>query len=116
MNELKQVIIVRTDLGMKKGKIASQVAHASLTSYLDTLKRKPEWAKDWLPYQKKVVLKVNSLDELLDIYNKVKNIFPCALIRDAGLTQIQPGTITALGVGPVPEVEVDKYTKHLKLL
>ena len=112
----KQVIVVRTDIKMGKGKLAAQVAHASLGSFLNC--KKKEWKKKWLlTGAKKVVLKVNSKDELLKIYKLVKiNKLPCYLVVDAGKTQLEPGTITCLGIGPAPEKEIDKITGHLKLL
>ena len=114
---LKQVIVVRGDLDMGKGKISAQVAHASLSAY-----RKAELADKWVARaweaegQKKVVLKVGSEEELLSLYEKMKREIPCALIRDAGHTQVEPGTITCFGAGPAEEAKIDKFCKELKLL
>ncbi len=116
MSEYKQAIILRTDVGMKKGKMCAQASHASISSFLVVQKKDPLSVANWLDSQKKVVLKVESEKELLEIYNAVKKELPCALIKDAGRTQVEPGTITALGIGPCPETKIDKYTKHLKLL
>ena len=114
---LKQVIIVRTDLKMASGKISSQVAHASIDAYEKTKSSNPEWVEEWREQgQEKVVLKVQSKNELLELFQKLKQQFPAVLIKDAGRTQIAPGEPTCVGVGPVPEKEIDKYTKHLKLL
>jgi PTH2 family peptidyl-tRNA hydrolase len=117
-NELKQVIIIRSDLKMGKGKIASQAAHASVLAYLKTSLSNPKLAKKWLELgMPKIVLKVSTLDELLDIYKKLQdNSIVAVIIQDAGRTQIQPNTITALGAGPAQKSELDKFTKHLKLL
>jgi PTH2 family peptidyl-tRNA hydrolase len=114
----KQVIIVRRDLRLGRGKLAAQVAHASLTAYLEAARLKPEWAARWLESgQKKVVVSVANLEELLAIKLRVEEEgLPTALIEDAGLTQVEPGTITALAVGPAPEPLVDKMTRHLRLL
>lgn len=114
--EYKQAIIVRTDLGMKRGKIAAQASHASVSAFLKAQIKDPIAVKNWLPFQKKIVLKVNSEKEILMLFESLKDILPCALIKDAGRTQIPPGSITALGIGPGPESEIDKYTKNLKLL
>ncbi len=114
--EYKQAIIIRNDLGMKKGKIASQASHASISAFLKAQQMNSNVCDEWLLGQKKIVLKVNSEKELLIIFEKLKKLLPCALIKDAGRTQIDPGTITALGIGPALESEIDKYTKDLKLL
>ncbi|MEM0057012.1 MAG: peptidyl-tRNA hydrolase Pth2 [Candidatus Geothermarchaeota archaeon] len=115
---LKQVIIVRTDLKMSKGKIASQVAHASVSSFYETLKLKPEYAYEWLSQsQPKIVLKVNSLDELLKVKRKADELGAISvIIRDAGLTEIPPGEITCIGIGPAPKDLIDKLTEGLSLL
>jgi len=113
--KLKQVIIIRKDVKINAGKIVSQGSHASLGAFLKTdIKTREVWLKE---SAKKVVLKVSTLDRLKEIYKKVKkeNI-PCFLVKDAGLTQLEPGTITALGIGPVEEGKIDKITGKLKLL
>ncbi|MDH5811603.1 MAG: peptidyl-tRNA hydrolase Pth2 [Candidatus Methanomethylicaceae archaeon] len=116
--EYKQAIVVRQDLKMTKGKLAAQVAHASLSSYLVAKNIRPDWASDWLKEgQKKVVLKTRTLDELLDIKKSAdRENIPNSLISDAGLTQLEPGTVTCIGIGPAPAGLVDKIVGHLKLL
>jgi PTH2 family peptidyl-tRNA hydrolase len=113
-----QVIIVRTDLGMGRGKIASQCGHAVISAFLKSKESKyGNSCQKWLDEgMKKIVLKINSKEELLELFERLKNFFPCALIKDAGETQIPPGTITCLGIGPAEEIELQKYTNHLKLL
>lgn len=112
---MKQVILVRTDLKMEKGKIASQVAHASVASFLKSKKQENE---AWLAGgMKKVVLKVSSEKELMEFYKIAKKEkLNCELISDAGLTQIESGTVTALGIGPADDKKLDKITGKLKLL
>lgn len=114
--EYKQAIIMRTDTEMKKGKMCAQACHASVSSFIIAQNKDPKGVEGWLDFQKKVVLKVSSQEELLAIYTAVKKELPCALIKDAGRTQLEPGTITALGIGPCPEAKIDKYTQNLKLL
>lgn len=114
----KQIIVVRSDLGMGKGKIAAQSSHASLIAY-ETVKRKnPEIARKWFEEgQKKIVVKVKSEEELLRYFNKAKeNNIPCELVRDAGHTQIEAGTITCFAAGPWDEKELDRIFGELKLL
>lgn len=111
----KQIIVVRKDLKMNVGKIASQVAHASLGAYEksdENMKRC--WKQSG---EKKVVLRVGSRKELLETYKKAREEgLTCFLVKDAGLTQLKSGTITALGIGPDEEKRIDKITKKLKLL
>ena len=115
--DYKQAIIIRTDLGMKRGKIASQASHASVASAYKTLKKMPEKFKKWYNNMAKIVLKVNSKEELIKIAGKAKRGgLICEVIRDAGKTQIPPGTITALGIGPDEETKIDNVIQDLKLL
>ncbi len=111
----KQIIIVRKDLKMSSGKIAAQCSHASTGA---TLKSEEPKVKTWQNGgMKKVVLKVNSRDELLDIKKEAdKNGLITSLIKDAGKTQIESGSITCLGIGPDSEEKFDSITGKLKLL
>jgi PTH2 family peptidyl-tRNA hydrolase len=103
---------------MQKGKIAAQVAHASLTSAEQTKKEKPElFRKWWERGQKKVVLKVNSLDAIFEITEIAeRNNIVFSIIEDKGLTQIPPGTVTCVGIGPDEDKKIEKITGKLKLL
>jgi PTH2 family peptidyl-tRNA hydrolase len=114
----KQAIVVRADLKMGKGKIASQCSHASLASYNLVRKKYPEIAEKWEQEgQKKIVLKVKDLDELMYYFQlAIDKCIPCELIRDAGYTQVEPGTVTCFGAGPWDEKEIDKIFGKLKLL
>jgi peptidyl-tRNA hydrolase, PTH2 family len=115
--EYKQAIIVRKDLGMGTGKMAAQSCHASLEAYERALLKEPKWVSEWKEQgQAKIVLKVNSKKELLEIFEKAKRQLPACLIKDAGRTQLNPGEATAVGIGPAPESEINKITKELKLL
>lgn len=114
---LKQVIIVRSDLGMGKGKIAAQVGHACVLGAENVRKSRPEWFSKWWAGQAKIVLKVNSETELEKIKrDAIEMGLPWAEVTDAGHTQISPGTFTCLSIGPAPEEQIDKITSELKLL
>lgn len=115
---LKQVIVARADIGMGKGKLAAQAAHASLAAAEQAMRRKEGWYDEWKESgQLKVVVKVHSEEELQELYRKAKSArLPAALIQDRGLTQVEPGTITCLGIGPGPDEQVDSLTGKLKLL
>ncbi|MFB6171610.1 MAG: peptidyl-tRNA hydrolase Pth2 [Haloarculaceae archaeon] len=111
---MKQVIVARADLGMGQGKLAAQVAHASLQAYeaADAATRR-EWKGGG---QKKVVVKGESERQLFELADAAEREgLPHAVVRDAGHTQLEPGTVTALAVGPGPENLVDKVTGDLSL-
>ncbi|RLE80780.1 MAG: peptidyl-tRNA hydrolase [Thermoprotei archaeon] len=113
----KQVIAVRKDLKMSCGKVAAQVAHASLIASENCKRSKPEWWRTWWSEgQKKVVLAVSTEEELIEVYEKACSLnLPCSLVADMGLTEVPPGTKTAVAIGPAPEEFVDKVTGKLKL-
>ena len=110
---LKQVIIVRKDLKLKKGKLATQVAHAAVMAS-EKSRLKNQWKKEG---QKKIVLWCKDLKELLSLYNRARSKkLPTALVEDAGLTQVKRGTRTCIAIGPAPEERIDKITRKLKLI
>jgi len=112
---LKQVVVVRRDIKMSKGKLASQVAHAYASV---SAANKSKWTDNWLNQgQKKSILACKDENELLKIFHAAKNAkLPVELIRDAGRTEIPEGTITCVGIGPAPENEIDRITGNLRLL
>jgi PTH2 family peptidyl-tRNA hydrolase len=116
--EYKQVIVVRSDLKMGRGKTCAQVAHASLSSAEKAMNYEKQWYEAWKREgQKKVVVKVQSGRDLFELYEMAKGQrLPCYIVNDAGLTELPPGTTTTLGIGPVPNELIDKITGDLKLL
>src|SRR3989338_7960620 len=106
---MKQAIVLNSSLKMGKGKSAAQASHASVQAFLET---KESVRNEWLSIgMEKVVLKVSSDRELVELYQKAKRRkLPCALIRDAGHTQVPAGSITAVGIGPAEEKEIDEIT------
>ncbi len=113
----KQAIVLRTDLGMSKGKIAAQAGHAAVSAAEEARKKHFEWWSAWLKEgQCKVAVKATSEKEILDLQMKAIELeLPCALITDRGLTELPPDTITCLGIGPARSSEVDKITGKLSL-
>ena len=118
MSAIKQVIVVRKDLGMGTGKIAAQVGHASVLGAENVRKSRREWYDKWEDSgQEKVVVKVSSLSELEQVKKHAISLgLPWSEVADAGHTQLEPGTITFISIGPAPEETIDKVTKDLKLL
>ncbi|MDE1830502.1 MAG: peptidyl-tRNA hydrolase Pth2 [Thaumarchaeota archaeon] len=118
MSSIKQVIVVRRDLGMGTGKIAAQVGHACVLGAEHVRKSNGEWYDTWTKFgQEKVVVKVSSLSELDEVKKHAISLgLPWSEVTDAGHTQIEPGTVTCISIGPAPEDIIDKVTKDLKLL
>ena len=111
---MKQAIVARRDLGMGEGKLAAQVAHASLSASEDTGRRnRTEWKGEG---QKKVVRGADSESQLFELADKADTEgLPYAIVRDAGHTELDPGTVTTLAVGPARDALVDRVTGDLPL-
>jgi len=111
----KQCLIVRDDVKMSCGKKCAQAAHASIGAYENADKA---IRKAWLAEgQRKVVLKApdeRTLFELKVIAERAG--ISTSLVQDAGMTEIPPGTITALGIGPARSEDLDRITGALTLL
>jgi PTH2 family peptidyl-tRNA hydrolase len=112
----KLAVVVRTDLGMGRGKIAAQVAHAAVGAVLanpggDDVRA---WLRDGQP---KVVLKVTSAGQLQDVVRRGRAAgLPVELVNDAGRTQVTPGTVTCCALGPADSGRIDAVTGDLALL
>ncbi|MEM5804545.1 MAG: peptidyl-tRNA hydrolase Pth2 [Candidatus Aenigmatarchaeota archaeon] len=112
---MKQAIAVRTDLRMGKGKLATQVAHASIGAFVKADgKAKEKWLREGMM---KIVVKVSSEKELEEAHEKAMRLgLPADLVSDAGRTQLEPGTKTAVGIGPAEDGKIDQITGKMKLL
>jgi len=141
MKEVKQVIIMRKDLGMTKGKMMAQAAHASLAVFfqdmhleygLNTVKNNGAYKYVlWLPSGSlgdqmhqwiqgsftKIGLKCESEEELLHLYMKAKAAeLPVSKIIDNGLTHFKGIlTWTCIAIGPAWSEDIDKITENLSL-
>ena len=113
---VKLVVVVRTDLGMGRGKIAAQVAHAAVAATLASLGTTDFAA--WLAEgQPKVVLKVGTAGQLEDVVRRARaSGLPVEVISDAGRTQVTPGTLTCCALGPAETQRIDAVTAGLALL
>jgi PTH2 family peptidyl-tRNA hydrolase len=111
----KQCLIIRNDVKMSCGKRCAQAAHASIVAF-NTADRVLQ--KAWFSEgQKKVVLKANDERTLFELKVIAERAgISSSLIQDAGMTEIPPGTITALGLGPAKSEDLDKITGSLSLL
>ena len=127
----KQVIVMRTDLGMRRGKQIAQGAHASLGIFTQNMIIKGggnlflgtfafgEYAKQWFESSfAKICLRCDSEEELLTLYEQAKNAgISCILITDNGNTEFHGvPTNTCIAIGPDKSEYIDKITGHLKLL
>lgn len=128
---------MRKDLNMRRGKQIAQGCHASMKVLLDRgyfqqstvpdldmpvhfhISNIPRPMEDWLRgLFTKIVVYVNSREELFNIYQKAVDAkLPCAIIQDAGLTEFKGvPTLTCCAIGPAEAEDVDKITGELPLL
>jgi PTH2 family peptidyl-tRNA hydrolase len=111
----KQVILVRQDLKLPKGKLAAQVAHASVGALVKS--HKDDVRKWRISGEKKVVLKVSGKEDLFRLKEEAEDAgLIAAVVTDAGRTVLEPGTVTCLGIGPDREEKIDSITGKLKML
>ena len=106
------------DLKMSRGKIAVQASHAAVSAAEEVRKHSLTIWRKWLwEGQKKVAVKVSTESDLMALREKAHRAgIPTYLVRDRGLTELPPGTVTALGIGPAATKILDKITGDLSLL
>lgn len=111
----KQVILVRQDLKLPKGKMAAQAAHAAVEAAFRSDKDDVSaWRHSGMA---KIVLKVTSKEDLYRYIQQAKdNGLVTAVITDAGRTVVEPGTVTCAAIGPDEESDIDLITGNLKML
>lgn len=115
MAEIKQVIVVREDLNLSRGKTAAQAAHASLQAWKNAGDEiRERWEREG---GKKVVVESEDEEQLFRLKEDANNLgLPTALITDRGYTEVDPGTKTALAIGPAETERIDKVTGSLPLM
>jgi len=121
--EVRMALVVRTDLGMQKGKIAAQCGHAAVTCYklmsdTDSNARNPSMLRRWyMGGQAKIALKCASEEDLDLLFARALSLnINAYVVHDAGRTQIPSGSATVLGLGPAPKSVLDQVTGELRLL
>ena len=120
---VKQTIVMRKDLNMRKGKMIAQGSHAVLAGvnqieHGDSQEHQLDLNEWYETSFAKITLSVDSEEELINIYNEAKedglNVY---LIEDNGKTEFKGvKTKTCLAIGPHSNEKIDKITKNLKLL
>ncbi len=115
MESFKQVLVFRSDLGMSEGKKIVQSCHASIGAYRRADKKPiEEWEKHGM---KKVVVTVEDEETLKQCYQDSKESgLPAYLVKDAGKTELSPGTATCVGIGPSKSEKIDKITGKFSTL
>lgn len=122
----KQVIVIRKDLNMNSGKLAAQVAHASMATLTKRLEKnensyllniKDKNLENWIENKfTKVILYVKSEEKLIEVYNKaLEKGLNSYLIEDAGFTVFNKPTKTCLSIGPCLQEDLIGITDKLQL-
>ncbi len=112
----KLALVVRADLGMGRGKMAAQAAHAAVAAALAAIGTADfrAWLQDGQP---KVVLRAVSEEHLAAIAERASAAgLPVQVIHDAGRTQVAAGTPTCCAIGPAQDTRIDTVTGELSLL
>ncbi|MCJ7478584.1 MAG: peptidyl-tRNA hydrolase Pth2 [Candidatus Nanohaloarchaeota archaeon QJJ-7] len=112
---MKQIIAIRKDINMSEGKRVAQACHASLGAYNNSAdSAKNLWEADGA---KKIAVGIDGEKELKEKFKNAKiEDLPAYIVRDAGETELEEGTVTALGIGPAEDETVDRITEDLPLL
>jgi peptidyl-tRNA hydrolase len=112
---MKQVIVINDSLNLPKGKLAAQVAHASVASFLATSTAdQRDWLQRGMP---KIVLSAASAEDLMHYYQlAIDANLPAHVVRDAGRTVVASGTLTCFGIGPASSENIDRITGDLPLV
>ena len=118
LSEVTMVLVTRDDLKLSKGKLAAQCSHAAVNCAIKARKKAVRLYQRWNNVgARKIVVRADDEAHLRQLYAKALTAgLVCDLVKDAGHTEIPPGTVTVLGIGPSPRLAVDAITGDLKLL
>ncbi len=125
--DVKQVIVMRHDLKMRRGKQIAQGAHAAMSFICRRLQEnRGVLLSEFTPLEQawlngafaKVCCRVDSEEELMSIHDKAKELdLEVHLITDSGRTEFHGRpTRTCLAIGPDDCSKIDQVTGHLNLL
>ncbi|XP_024225652.1 peptidyl-tRNA hydrolase 2, mitochondrial isoform X1 [Bombus impatiens] len=116
----KMALVVRSDITMGKGKIAAQCAHAAVECcrQISANEEYQQIYASWLLQgQPKIVLQISDKEKLMSLASDARKAgLIISIIKDAGKTQLKPGTTSTVGIGPGPKQVIDNLTSQLRLL
>ena len=112
------VFVARKDLKLSAGKLAAQVGHATAECIMSAERKEPRMLDRYMRQgQRKVVCQVSDEKSLREVFAVAKGAgLVTSLIKDAGHTEIPPGTLTVVGIGPGSRDEIDAITGSLSLM
>ena len=118
LSEVTMVLVTRDDLKLSKGILAAQCSDAAVNCAIKARKKAVRLYERWNNVgARKIVVRADDEAHLRQLYAKALTAgLVCDLVKDAGHTEIPPGTVTVLGIGPSPRLAVDAITGDLKLL
>lgn len=114
--EYKQVLVLRTDLKMRRGKEIAQGAHASMKVVLENMEH--PHVKAWLDSRfAKIAVGCDSVEDMTRLLMEAeKRRIISTTVIDAGFTEFAGvPTLTAIAIGPGPVDDINEITGHLKL-
>ena len=117
-DELTMVLVTRKDLKLAKGKLAAHCSHAAVECALKSKRVRPNELGAWLENgARKIVVAAPNLDALKRLFGECQAAgLVSYMVRDAGHTEIPPGTVTVVGIGPGPRDEIDGLTGSFSLV
>ena len=114
--EPSMVLVARKDLKMSAGKLAVQCSHAAVTCTLNAKKTHARLVERWSKAgARKICLRADDLETIQRLAGQAQAAgLVTTLVKDVGHTELPPGTITVLGIGPSPRRSIDALVSELK--